>query len=122
MPSENELSDHISEKVSNYLEKTPLAGFVLVMSFFTGHMWLYVLSITERPKKQLESVVGRTAAGLWFTVVMAPFYVVTYGEYTFREEKVLQIAVPSVVLAMILQAIVIAILLWRRKSNESDSH
>lgn len=116
MPSENELSDHIIEKIFNYLGKRPLAGFAVVMSFFTGHMWLYALSIIERPKKQLKSVIGRIAVGLlWFTVVMAPFYVITYGEYTFKEEKVLQIAVPSVILAMILQAIVIVILLWRRK-------
>jgi hypothetical protein len=104
----------IVEQVSEYLKQTPIAVGVIVMSFFSGHLWVFIITGFLRSKtrgnKLLESRSGRTAIGvLWFTGVSAPLYVYRYHNYNFEYRNILEIAIPTLVTGLLVQLIIFAL-------------
>ncbi|MCI0560052.1 MAG: hypothetical protein MN733_16305 [Nitrososphaera sp.] len=97
-----------------YLRDTPKALVVVVASFISGHLWVFMITAFIRSKTKgnnlLQSTVGRTTVGLiWLTGVLVPFYCLKFREFSFDYERILQIAIPTVVTGLFIQLILFAI-------------
>jgi hypothetical protein len=69
----------IEQQLIDYLRQTPKAVAVLIFSFFSGQLWVFIiiayLKKTTKGNKLLNSIHGKTALGLfWFTLVLIPIY------------------------------------------------
>ena len=87
--------------------ETPKAVALLVMSYFSGHLWVFIVTAFLRSKtrgnKLLQSMTGKTAVGLlWFTAVMAPVYLLKHGEYHFAYSRILDVTIPTLVVGLFL--------------------
>lgn len=83
------------------------------MSFFSGQLWAFVLTAFRsktRGNKLIESFWGRVAIGvIWFTAVCVPMYLFKYRDVDFQYDRLLQIAIPTVVTGMLVQLIFFAL-------------
>ncbi len=103
----------VEQQLLDYLRDTPKAAGVLIMSFFSGHLWVFIVTAYLRSKtrgnKLLESLLGRTAVGiLWFTAVLVPVYWLKFREVNFDYERILEVVIPTIVAGMLLQLVVFA--------------
>ena len=104
----------IQQQILDYLRQTPLALGILVMSFFSGQLWAFILTAFIRSKtrgnKFIESILGRLAMGIiWFTAVSVPIYLIKFGNMDFQYERILQIAIPTLVTGMLAQLMLFAL-------------
>ncbi len=103
----------VQEQLVDYLTTTPKAGAVLTMSFFSGHLWVFIVTAylrsNTRGNKLLESLPGRTAVGIfWFTAVLVPIYWSKFREVNFEYARILDVVIPTIVAGMMLQLVVFA--------------
>ena len=113
MPGERDITKAIEQQALGYFKETPKAVVVVVMSFFSGHLWVFIVTAFLRSKTRgnrlLESRLGRTAVGMfWFTGVLVPLYLLKFGAYDFEYQRILDIVIPTLVTGMFLQLIVFA--------------
>lgn len=105
----------IKTKVLEYVLRTPLAMAVVIASFLSGHLWLFIIKAVRKRtagNKILESKTGRTAFGmLWLALIMCPIYMIKYGDVSFELEKIMALVLPSIVFAAILQLIILVVYL-----------
>jgi flagellar biosynthesis protein FliQ len=111
LPGSRELTTSVGEQFFDYLAQTPKALAVLVVSYFSGHLWVFMITAFFRSRTRgdnlLRSVTGRTAVGLvWFTSILGPFYFLKFGALTFEYANVLDLAVPTLVIGLFVQLLV----------------
>lgn len=111
MGSEASASEAIGLLLLDYLKKTPKAVVVFVVSYFSGHLWVFVLTTFLRSKtrgnKLLQSKTGKTAVGLlWFAPVLALVYWMKFGEFNFYYAHILSVVIPSIMVGLIVQLFV----------------
>lgn len=117
MEGKDEISKQVGEQFIDYLKQTPKAAAVMVVSFFCGHLWAYVVTTFFRGSKTrgntlLQSVMGRTALGLvWFSAVLVPIYTLKFRAFDFDYDRILALVVPTLVAGLAIQLIVFALCL-----------
>ena len=114
MPAQEAVKKTVEQQLLDYLKETPKAVAVLVMSYFSGHLWVFIITAFLRSKtrgnKQLQSVTGKTTVGLlWFTAVMLLVYLLKHGEYNFGYSRILDVTIPTLVTGLLLQLIAFAL-------------
>jgi hypothetical protein len=97
-----------------YLKQTPKALAVLIMSYFSGQLWVFIIAAFLRSKtrgnKLLQSTAGKTAVGLlWFSGILAPVYWLKFGNLGFEYAGILEVAIPTLVSGMFAQLVVFAL-------------
>ena len=100
----------IEKNVIDYLRETPKAMAVIVASFLSGHLWVFVITAFVRSKTKgngmMQSVTGRTAIGLfWLTGILVPVYRMKFGDFAFEYDRILQAAIPTTVTGLFVQLI-----------------
>jgi hypothetical protein len=106
--------DQLQQQILEYLRQTPIAVGVLVMSFFSGQLWAFIITAFIRTKTRgnrlIESFWGRMAMGiLWFTAISVPMYLWRFGNYEFEYGNLVRIAIPTMVTGMLAQIIIFAL-------------
>ena len=114
MAGEALVTKTVQEQLVAYLKQTPKAVAVLVVSYFSGHLWVFIVTAFLRSKrggnKLLQSITGKTAVGLlWFTAVLALVYWWKFGEFNFAYPRMLDIAIPTLVAGLVVQLIAFAL-------------
>ena len=104
------VASEIEKKVLDYLLVTPKALAIFVASFLSGHLWIFVIKAFRKRTKAsnlMESKTGRVAIGLiWMASVSAVIYMVRFRDMSFEYDKIMIIAIPTIVTALFLQLIV----------------
>ena len=100
----------IEKEVLEYLRETPKAMAVVVASFLSGHLWVFVITTFVRSKtknnKLILSLTGRTAIGLfWLTSTLVPIYRLNFGDFAFEYDRILQVAIPTTVTGLFVQLV-----------------
>ena len=111
MASEPSVSNTIYVLLSDYLKQTPKAVAFFVMSYFSGHLWVFVFTAFLRSKtkgnKLLLSMTGKTAIGLlWFTSTLALIYRFKFGAFNFEYLNMLDVVIPSLIAGLVVQMFV----------------
>ena len=101
----------VEQQVAEYLKETPKAVAALVMSYFSGHLWVFIVTAFLRSKtrgnKLLQSVTGKTGVGLlWFAAVMFLLYLIKFRELNFEYTRLLELAVPTLMMGLVCQLVV----------------
>lgn len=108
MQAEKGVAKTIEQELLEYLKQTPTAIAVLVMSYFSGHLWVFVVTAFLRSKTRgdnlLRSITGKTALGLlWFAAILVPIYLYKFREYNFEYSRILEVALPTLVTGLLVQ-------------------
>lgn len=113
MSVERNATEAVGEIVLDYLRQTPKAVGVLLASFFSGHLWVFmVLAIRTKTRGNtfLQPPIGRTALGLcWFTMIHLPLYFAKFRELDFKYNKMMQLAIPTVLFGLAIQVVLFAV-------------
>lgn len=109
MPIEKSLE----KDVVQFLHETPKALAVVVAAFFSGHLWVFVITAFVRSKTKgngmVQSLTGRTAIGLiWLTGTLVPIYRIKFGDFAFDYDKILQVTIPTIVTGLFVQLLLFA--------------
>lgn len=119
MARERDVATAIGEHVLDYIKQTPAASAVLVASFLSGHLWVFVITAFFRSKtkgdQHLKTITGRTALGvLWFAAMMTPIYFVKFRTLDFAYTNMLEVTVPTLVVGLLVQLAVflICVKIW----------
>lgn len=110
MPIEKDIKNDIGQ----YLHNTPKALAVVVAAFFSGHLWVFVITAFIRSKTKgngmMQSPTGRIAIGLiWLTGVLVPIYRLKFGDFEFDYENILQIIIPTIVIGLFFQLLLFSL-------------
>ncbi|MCA7927871.1 hypothetical protein LGM45_02405 [Burkholderia cepacia] len=102
----------IEQKVLNYVLATPAALAVLVASFLSGHLWLFIIKNVRKPKTAgnqiFESKTGRVAIGLlWLTGVLLFVYIIRFKELMFDYQRILDVCIPTIIFGVFFQLLIL---------------
>lgn len=111
------MDKEIYKKLLEYLLTTPKALAVLIASFFSGHLWSYILAAYVRKSTKgspiMNSKTGRTSIGfVWFVGILVPIYVAVYRDLSFEYEKILHIVLPTIVLGLFVQFLIVILFFY----------
>ncbi len=114
MAAERDVPLAVGEQVLDYLRQTPKAVAVLVVSYLSGHLWVFIITAFFRSRTRgdqlLKSVTGRTAVGLlWFASLLVPIYLLRFGGLHFEYANILELTVPTLVAGLFFQLLVFII-------------
>ncbi len=113
MSATSDVESEVEGRIVDYLRRTPHAVAVLFFSFMSGQLWTFVIAAYcrrgTRGNKLLQSITGRTAAGLaWFAIVMVPVYALYNQRLDFDYANVLSLVVPTIVIGLSVQVVIFA--------------
>lgn len=105
-----DIPEKISEKVIEYLIATPKALLFVVCSYFSGQLWLFIISTYfkkgKKGNKHLEGIIGRTALGIaWFALFLAPIHWLKFQTFQVEPENIFSILLGTILLAGFAQTI-----------------
>lgn len=111
-----DIPNEIVQQVLDFLRSTPKAVGVLAASFISGHLWVFVLTAYFRNGTKgdtlIKSPTGRAGLGiLWLTVVLIPYYALKYRDLPVDLDKILDIAIPTIVLGFFLQLVIFIVVI-----------
>ena len=103
----------IVEAIMSWIVKTPAALATIAFSYFSGHMWGYLIFTYKRNKKHakgfFDNKTGKVSLGLaWHAVVAAPLYYFQYSTLKINYTNYSEIAYSVILAAIALQAIIFA--------------
>jgi hypothetical protein len=113
LTNEGAVATAIQKQVTAYLAATPKAAGLLVMSFFSGQLWVFIimafLRSSTRGNKLIQGPTGRTAVGLaWHGTVLVPIYLFKFHQYDFDYQRILEVVIPTIVTGLLIQLIIFA--------------
>ncbi|WP_160292685.1 hypothetical protein [Burkholderia gladioli] len=97
----------------DYVLATPAAIAVLVASFLSGHLWLFIIKNLRKKRttghQLVESVTGRVALGLlWLTAVLFFVYIFRFKDCSFEYGKILLVFIPTIIFGVFFQLLIFA--------------
>lgn len=99
-----------------WISKTPIALATICFSFFSGHMWAYVIFTYKRERKHskgfLDNRTGKVALGLlWQSLIAAPVYLIHYKTLIgINYDNYAAIAYDVILYSFLLQALIVMLL------------
>jgi hypothetical protein len=100
----------IVESIVAFLIATPRVLFSLIASFFSGHLWMFiVLTYAKRSRRgntRIDNPYGRIAIGVgWFVLVMLVVYWVRYGCLDLQDERIMEVLIPTLAFGISLEMV-----------------
>ena len=105
------MQETVQAQVIEYLKQTPKAVGVLVCSFFSGQLWVFIifayLKKGSKGNKIIKSITGKTGIGLcWFSLVLIPVYYINNGDFFFMYEKIIELVIPTIIFGFFAQILI----------------
>jgi hypothetical protein len=110
------------DRLLEYVYKIPQLLGLAVISFFSGHLWLWVIfafyKTTTKGDKYLTNNYAKTALGVfWFAIFLFPAYLIKFGANSTVDTNVFQLIGFTLILGSFVQGIgtIIIILVNNKK-------
>ena len=101
----------LGQKIVEYLLVTPKALALVVSSFLSGQLWVFVLfsyyKKTSKGSAYLNNKYGKTALGAcWFCCFLVPIYLLKFRTLKVEAENVFAVVLESILMGALIQALV----------------
>ena len=114
-------NEEIWKKVIDWLLTTPKALALLVFSFFSGHLWIFIITTyfktSKKGNKYLKSIYGKIAVGvIWFTIIDLPIHLFRNGNII-DINNIFDNILYAIMYGLILQGIVFGLIVTLKKEK-----
>jgi hypothetical protein len=115
------MDKQVGQKFLEYLWKVPQLFGLLIASFLSGHLWLWIIfafyKSTTKGDKYLANNYAKTALGVaWFALILFPLYLYKHGFNSTVDTEIFDLIGFTIILGLFLQGLgFIAIVLINNK-------
>lgn len=111
--------DVIKKPIEEFLISSPKLIVLLLASFFSGQLWLYIMYTyfygSNETERFINNKSGKTALGLfWFSIPFLLIYQLKYGIKKIDIENMLSIYLETIVFGFFIQIIIFILILLTR--------
>ena len=109
--------NEIKEKIFGYLIATPKMLFLAVLSFLSGHFWVYIyfayIKNGSRSAKRIDNLYGKVVLGLiWFAIILTILYGIMHKTIlNIQYELIMDLILSTILIGLFLQAILFILIL-----------
>lgn len=111
----------IQAKLLEYIVTIPQLLFATVLSFLSGHLWIWVIYAyyfnSTKASKYLNHWAAKTALGVfWYSITLVPYYFYKFGMKQEIGKNVLEVVGFTLLVGSFLQAITTMIIIKFKKA------
>lgn len=117
------MDKQLKDKLVEYLLTIPQLLFAVVLSFFSGHLWLWIVHTyfdsPAKGAKYLSNIWAKTALGLfWYVLFLLPNFVFRFGIHSEVDGNIIQVIGWTLLIGSFVQAVATILIVNFKKTSK----